>query len=195
MWPSPFRSSTSGLVAGAAIAFASAGCHDDPTCGVGDGDTVITATGGGLDLSWVDLTSSANNDCPDPAAPSGIISLTLTGMTGDEFPGGGFLTFCIPRIDTLGSSGHDSVGDTLSTADLRIVDVNFTLGNGCTISRSPGTAVSGTASASGVCANGEDPAGYALTLAALFTVDQDCAGTLTQLDMEIRGTYAVTAAP
>jgi len=181
MWRLLFRSSTSGVVVGAILA----GCHDDPKCGATE-TTTLQASGSGVFAEWSAFTSGANNDCPDPDAPSGVISLTVTGSTGSD---GGFVTLCIPRIDTLGSGG--TVGDTLSTADVRIVDVNANVGGDCSISRAVGTPVTGTASATGVCSNGEDPAGFDLTLDATVTVDKDCGGAIDQVEVALSGTFPV----
>ena len=77
------------------LAISVAACGDDggTTCGPGGAPMDGLTAGNGSDVALVyeNLTASANNDCPDPSAPSGVISLTINGS---EKGGTGLITFC-----------------------------------------------------------------------------------------------------
>src|SRR5690242_10767801 len=108
---SRFLSITSALLLGATTAC----CGGNDSCGPGsaapDG---LTLTGSGVNVTYSMLTASANNDCPDPNAPAGVVSLTISGtQVGSAFP----ITFCVPRPDQLGS-GVRQLG-----TDIKVVDI------------------------------------------------------------------------
>ena len=172
------------LTTSAAVAFAS--CKtDSETCGIGDATTTIAATGAGLTFTYGSLMGGANNDCPDPNAPEGVVSITIQAQQTD---GTGFMTLCIPRIDELEQSGGVIGGTT--TGDVRVVDVDG-MSSGCSITAASGMMASGTASAAGVCSNGTDPAGFALTLDAMIPVEKTCAGVVQVTTLTLSGTVAV----
>ncbi len=176
---SRYLSITSALLLGATTA-----CCGGDTCGPGsaapDG---LTLTGSGVAVTYAMLTASANNDCPDPAAPAGVVSLTISGtQVGSSFP----VTFCVPRPDLLGS-GVRQLG-----TDVKVVDIGADIGSGCTLSLASATAPSGPVQASGVCGNGTDSAGFALDFENdTVTVKRTCGATVDMLTLALSGTVAV----
>jgi len=174
----PFLLTTSAVLA--------AGCHTDPTCGIGDATDSISLSGGGVTITYDSFTGGANNDCPDPNAPEGVVSITV-GAKQTDGTSADFLTFCIPRIDELAQGG--AFGGATS-GDVRFIDVDGTSGS-CTISLDATTPPTGTASASGVCANGTDSQGFALTLDGTISVEKNCAGAIQLTTLTLSGTVAI----
>jgi hypothetical protein len=162
------------------------GCHTEDTCGIGDASDSIPLTGSGLTITYDTFQGGANNDCPDPNAPEGVVSITIEAKQADG-TSADFLTFCIPRIDELSQGG--TIG-TATTGDVRVIDVDGTSG-GCTVNLDAATPPTGSASASGVCANGTDASGFALTLDGMVSVEKNCAGAIEVTTMTIAGTVAV----
>jgi hypothetical protein len=163
------------------------GCSsDDTSCGIGNvaqtGMKLIGVGTGGSDVGFGPLDAGANNDCPAPMAPSGVISLTIGGtQTGGAAP----ITFCVSRPDLLGKSSL-AIG-----TDFQLVDVNADV-DGCRLSLDRSTPASGTAKATGLCGNGIDPAGFGLTLDAEVSLSKQCAGGPTQLlRVPLRGTIEI----
>ena len=173
------------LTATCAAAAALAGCGDD-ACGT-DGAAVdgLTLTITGEALHYEHLVASANNDCPDAFAPSGVVSLTVSGSQVGRTS---ILTFCIPRPDRLGD-GAQTLGDQVQIVDLSAES------SGCTAVDQPTPPPTGTATASGVCAQGVDPAGFALALDGTVTMRRTCGGSATIETARLSGTVAVSAAP
>jgi hypothetical protein len=177
MWRSLFLLATSLSVAA---------CSDDASCGPGSAAATF-AVGNGSDvmLTYGDLTSSANNDCPAADAPSGVVSLTVNAtQTG----GSSVVTFCIPRPDTLASAGGQ-----LGT-DVKVVDFNGTADT-CTLTLNTLAPPSGTVNADGVCKNGQDKAGYALAFNGHLVLNRSCSGANDMVPVTLSGTVAVSASP
>jgi len=74
------------------------GCSD-PDCGPHGAPADLAISGANVSLSYGGLSGSPNNDCPDPGAPKGVVSLTIcgelttapggcTGAGGGVFPHG-----------------------------------------------------------------------------------------------------------
>lgn len=187
--PPRSRSSISLALLVAVVALAPA-CDDDETCGVGSAPASgLVASATGVTLTYGDLSSLSGNDCPDPAAPSGVVSLSIEGRTAD---GTGLVTFCIPRPDQLGS-GARALGNTPTMADVRVIDLTG-MAAGCSYDfESTLPAPTGTVTASGVCANGTDPAGFALTIDGTVTVTRTCGATVDSVALTLAGTVAVTS--
>ncbi len=143
----------------------------------------LTATGTGFAFTYEALMASANNDCPDPAAPQGVVSLTIEGSTAD---GTGLFTICVERPDHLGPSAL-----ALGT-DVQVVDVTGSAG-GCDYGIDPLATPTGSVTATGVCANGTDPAGFALTVTGSVGMRQTCGATVTPVIGALAGTTAVGA--
>jgi hypothetical protein len=171
-----------------AISVPAVGCGGGDSCGpAGAPDTGLLASAAGITMTYGSLRSGANNDCPDPMAPSGVISLTIEGMQTD---GTGNITVCIPRIDLL-DGGSAPLGTSNSTGnDVRIIDLGGT-SNNCTFTLSTGSPPTGQAEAAGVCANGTSSAGFALTFDGAVTLNRNCAGTMDNATVTLRGKVAV----
>ncbi len=162
---------------------AAGGCDDD-TCGVqGAPQTGIVAASADAMLTYGDLTSGANNDCP---AMPGVTSLTIFGS---QTSGTGTITFCIPRPDQLGQAGRtlglDQVG-----GDIRIVDLSGSASN-CTYAIDRATPPVGTGSAEGLCDNGKNSAGFALVLEGTVGLKRTCGTTTDVVSFTMAGRVAV----
>lgn len=160
-----------------------AGCSSEEDCGAGGapaGDLEVAATG--LALRYQDLRARPNNDCPDPAAPAGVISLTLSGTsTGDEQA---FVTFCVPRPDRL--EGPRALGTEVQVVDIFGADAS------CSYRQLRGSTATGTVTASGVCSAGRDPSGFALDFAGEVTIERTCGAAKDTLRATLTGKLAVT---
>ncbi len=186
--PSPTSS-----LAGAGFALAAAlgptGCNGDDACGPGDApSTGLVASSDMVTLSYGNLSALVGNDCPDPAAPEGVISLSIEGrQTGDPL---GLITFCIPRPDLL-MEGDRTLGLITSGADVRIVDLGGNAG-GCSFRLDSMQPPTGSAQATGVCDNGDSPDGFALSLDGAVTLRRTCGGTTDSVAVTLRGPIAVS---
>lgn len=161
-----------------------AACSSEDDCGTGGltgGDVLATVEGGATVLRYRGLVARANNDCPDPAAPAGVVSLTLSAtQVGGTVP----LTFCVPRPDLL--AGSRALG-----ADVQVIDV-FGAADGCSYRLAAAPAPTGTVTASGVCGAGRDPAGFALDFAGQVTLERTCgSGPTANVTAALSGAVAV----
>jgi hypothetical protein len=168
-------------------ALGAAGCGDD-SCGPGNAPAQgLVAAIGMMSLEYGDLTSLTGNDCPDPAAPAGVISVSIEGrQTGES----GLITFCIPRPDLL-MEGDRTLGTSTSTADVRVIDLSGTTA-GCTFALERTQAPAGAARATGVCGNGDAPDGFALSIDGTVALRRTCGATSETLVATLRGRVAVT---
>ena len=186
MWRSPFLSSTS--LASVLLLLHGAGCSDD-ACGPGDAPKVgLLASSVDVTLTYGNMTSRAGNDCPDPAAPTGVVAVSIEGAQTD---GTGFVTLCVPRPDLLVMGGR-TLGLTTSMADIRIIDLQGGSA-GCTFSIDTTRPPTGTGGASGVCGNGTDKAGFAIELDGAVSLRRTCAGTTDSIAVKLSGRVAVPA--
>jgi len=189
--PSPSPTSLLSLalagLAAAASSLAVSGCGDD--CGAsGAPRTGLLASGAQVTLNYGDLSSGINNDCPDPGAPDGVISLTIAGkQTTDP---AGLITFCVPRPDLL-MQGQRSLGVSLSTADIRVVDIQGNANN-CTFKLDPAQPPTGSVSATGVCDAGTSSDGFALSFDGGLSLRRTCGATIDNVSVTLRGRIAVT---
>jgi hypothetical protein len=175
-----FHSSISLAVAAAVLA----GCSDD-TCGPGTAPTAGLFVGDDdQTLTFGNLASSANNDCPDAAAPAGVVSLTVGGSQTD---GQGLLTLCIPRPDLL--PGGLTLG-TNATAGVRIIDLAGQT-NSCNYSIEATRPVSGTVAGHGVCDNGTNGSGYSLSFDGHLSLKRECPTATDTIAVNINGNVAV----
>jgi hypothetical protein len=174
-------------LAGLAASAAAPGCSDD-ACGTsGAPRTGLVAAGDSVSLEFGELSSLLGNDCPDPAAPAGVISLSIEGrQTGDP---AGLITLCVPRPDLL-MEGDRALGTATSTADVRIIDLRGS-SNNCTLSLDTAQPPSGAAQATGVCDNGDSPDGFALVLDAALSLRRTCGATTDAVAATLRGRVAV----
>lgn len=170
----------------AAAAVLGAGCGDD--CGPGDAPaTGLVASNDTVSLTYGELTGLLGNDCPDPAAPEGVISLSVEGHQAGG--AGGRITFCIPRPDLL-MEGDRTLGTALSGADVRIIDLGGTADN-CTFSFNSAQVPTGAARATGVCGNGDSPEGFALSIDGALSLRRTCGATMDTVSVTLRGRVAV----
>lgn len=175
MWRSLCLSSTSLVLLG--------GCSGD-TCGPGsaaaDG---LVASANGVTLTYGAMAGGLNNDCPDPAAPAGIVSMTVHGNQTD---GTGQITLCIPRPDLITDQTMPLGPDINTGTDVRLVDLEG-MSAGCSFAL--GNTVTGTVKTSGLCGNGADNGGFALTVDATVQLDRACMADT--IDVQLAGTIAV----
>jgi hypothetical protein len=181
-----------GLPAGLSLGLAlggAAGCGGgEDRCGPGGApDSGLIASGGGLSLTYGQLRGSPNRDCPSPGAPSSLISLTLDGVQTDA-GSTGLITLCIGRPDLL--AGQPLPLGAEPSTDVHVVDLNGTAG-GCMLTVDRGSPPSGTASSSGLCGNGSDAAGFALTIDATVALTRTCGSTGDTVPVTLRGRVAV----
>ena len=187
--PSRFLSSTSPvlvLLAGSLLT----GCPSDgDTCGPegAPAEGITASNGSDITLTYGGLSSLSGNDCPDPAAPSGVISLSIEGT---QVGGTGLLTLCIPRPDLL-KDGR-TLGTTGNMGQLRVVDFSA-MANGCTFALDSTMPPTGTATGTGVCKNGTDPAGFALAIAGTINLRRTCGATVDTVALTLAGEVAVTS--
>jgi hypothetical protein len=180
MWRLLFLSSTSLLVAVVA-------CSDDGggSCGPNGAAAfgLVATNGSDVALTYGNLTSMVNNDCPDPAAPAGVVSLTILGQ---QSGGTGFINLCVPRPDLLATTpGHLGF-------DVKIVDLKGDL-NSCMFAINTTTVPSGMVTSDGLCKNGSDSRGYALAFNGNIVLSRTCAGTTDSVPAALTGTVAVAA--
>jgi hypothetical protein len=169
-----FLSSISGLLI--------AGCGDDD-CGPGDAPAVgLVASSSEVTLTYGNLISRAGNDCPEVDPSTGIVSVSIEGKHTD---GPGLVTFCIPRPDLL--DGGVSIG-----SGLRIIDFNAEK-DGCEFQIAQGSVPTGTARATGICDNGKNKAGFALTVEGNVVLRRTCPTSTDMIAVSLAGTVAVTS--
>jgi hypothetical protein len=153
----------------------------DAYCGPGGaGATGLVAAGTGFTMTFGNLVASANNDCPDPMAPAGVVSLTIEGTQTD---GTGLVTLCVQRPDQLAG------GLTLGT-QVKLVDATGS-SSGCTFLIDQGTPPSGTVSGTGVCHDGSASAGFALVVEGTVQLKRTCGATMDSVSATLQGTIAV----
>ena len=175
-----------GLAAAAVIG--APGCSDD-SCGPdGAPPSGLVASNDTLALEYGNLSGLLGNDCPDPAAPAGVISLSIEGrQQGDAT---GLITLCVPRPDLL-LDGDRTLGTTLSSADIRIIDLRGNA-SGCSFTLDTTRPPTGAAQATGVCDNGDSPAGFALSVDGALSLQRTCGGTMDVVAVTLRGRVAVS---
>jgi hypothetical protein len=178
-----FLSSTSvALLAGAATA---AGCGDD-SCGPGGAPEVgLVASGDAVTFTYGQLHGGLNGDCPAAGAPAGVTSLTITGTAG------GLVTLCVERPDLLARQAQ-ALGPNVAGSAVHIVDLGGDA-NSCRFAIDPSQPVAGTASATGLCGNGADPAGFALVVDGSATLRRTCGSTIDAVPVTLHGRIAVAA--
>jgi hypothetical protein len=187
MSPSRFLSRTSALLLAGAVA--ATGCGDD-SCGPGgapaDG---LVASGDAVSLTYGALRGGLNGDCPAAGAPAGVTSLTITGTQTDASDG--FVTLCVARPDLLARQSQALALD-VTGAEVRIVDF---VGDkdACSFAIDSSQPASGTASASGLCGNGNDPAGFALVVDGALALSRTCGSTVDSVRVTLHGRVAVAA--
>jgi hypothetical protein len=161
-----------------------ASCGDDE-CGPGDApDYGLVASSADVTLTFGNIFSGQNNDCPDAAAPAGVISLTLEGMQKD---GPGLLTICVPRPDQLANQAV-----ALGSEKARIIDLNGEV-DGCRYTLDATRPVTGTLAATGLCDAGASKAGYAITIDGAVSLRRTCGTDIDTIAVTFDGTTRITA--
>ena len=159
-------------------------CGDD-VCGPGTATEFgLVASSAEVTLVFGALVSGQNNDCPDAAAPSGVISLTLQGM---QQGGPGLITFCVSRPDVLAKEQTP-----LNSVNARIIDLNGEA-DGCSYAYDSTRPVAGTFEASGLCDNGANKAGYAIGVDGNVSMTRMCPTMSDTLAVAFNGKAAVSA--
>ncbi len=161
------------------------GCPSpSPECGPpssGSATAFGIVVGTTIQATYGDLVAGANNDCPGAGAPSGVVSLTITGT---QIGSAGLVTFCVPRPDELASTPA-SLG-----SGVEIID--FTGGAGsCTYAIDRTQPITGTVTADGLC--GEGSAGFTLTFDGGFTVDRTCGSAMDTVPVTLTGDVLVSS--
>jgi hypothetical protein len=174
------------LALASVVTLAAAGCGDDD-CGPGDVPAIgLFVDTGASQLSYGDGTSSPNNDCPTAGSPT---SLTVDVFQVDPAPAQErSLVLCLPRPEALGDAPVDIADDT----QVLVIDV-FADEDDCLISIDRSRQVSGTATFTGFCENGTDPAGYALGIDAEIPAIRSCPGGDEPIDLAVSGEVALEA--
>lgn len=161
-------------------------CSDDTTCGPPPAAISTITTTGAAELTYGDFTVSANNDCPDAAAPAGVVSLTIAGTQASTAAP---VTFCLPRPDLAEAGQALALG-----AGLQIIDVAGTDANGCSVNLLRPVVATGSAKALGICENGSAKAGFALQLSGTVRAQRTCTGQATvAVELTLNGTVALRA--
>jgi len=176
MWRLLFLSSTS---------LALAACSDDGggSCGPKNAAEfgLVATNGSDVSLTYGGLVSGPNHDCPDPAAPMGIESLTVVGSLSG---GSGLVNFCIPRPDLLATT-PGRLG-----FDVKIIDLKGDQ-NSCSLTINTTAVPSGTVTSDGMCNSGQGTQGYALAFNGNIVLSRTCNGTTDMVPASLSGTVAV----
>lgn len=147
----------------------------DAFCGASGAGSALSLVAGSATIEYTDLRAGANNDCPDPMAPAGVISMTIQRLTPP------LLTICVPRPDKL--DGGLAIG-----TDVHLVDAGGSAGS-CTYQLDhTAAAPTGTISSTGLCNNGGSP--FTLTIDATFTELRTC-GTQDTVTATLSGTATI----
>jgi len=173
------------LITSLAVSASSAGCGDD-SCGPGDApQSGLYLSSADVTINFANLTGGLNNDCPDPAAPDGIVSMTLQGT---QVEGTGRVTLCVSRPDKL-ADGAIPLGGT----SVQIVDLKGDDSAGCMYDYESARPVTGTVSSKGLCDAGASDAGFALTIDASVSLNRVCPTATDIIAVAFQGTVAVAA--
>jgi hypothetical protein len=170
------------------------GCPgDDTVCGFGDApvDGIVVASDD-LSFAYGGFQAGQNNDCP---AEDGVVSVTVFGGQVDP-AGAAFVTLCLPRPDLIETgTAYPLTPDVQPVPDtdrVQVIDVDADHEDDCAWSING--APSGTASFEGLCGEGADPAGFAMTLDGAITLREDCPATPpVDVEVTLSGTVRVLA--
>lgn len=169
------------------FAIALAGCGGGSggggECGPDIATGVMTATDADdtVALELDNFVALPADQCPDPAAPEGTISLTIRGSHVES---GGAFVICVPRPDRLQATGHAGAGEIELSGFEATQD-------GCSFEPSPGAGGFGGLDVGGFCDGGADPAGFRMSTSIQISTRRDCAGTVTTVQLLFAGTVEV----
>jgi hypothetical protein len=168
-----------------------AGCGGGDSCGPGNASASgLTASGDAVTLTYGQLSSGLNNDCPVSSAPSGVVSVTISGTQTD---GSGAIGLCVSRPDLLAGRSQ-ALGPDAAGSEIRVVDLRGASG-ACTFTVDRSKPITGSATSTGMCGNGSDPAGFALTLDGALALTRTCGTAVDSVQITLRGTTAVAGRP
>jgi hypothetical protein len=172
------------------VAVAGSACGGDDACGPGSAPQAgLLASANGIVLTYGNLQSGLNNDCPSSDAPAGVTSLTIIGTQTD---GSGGITMCVSRPDLL-AAGSLALGPDLAGSPVRLIDLNGSTANGCTYALDTTRLPTGSIAATGLCGDGSDVAGFALTASGAVPLTQTCAGSAgVSVGVTLTGSVAVS---
>jgi hypothetical protein len=173
MSPSSFLSITSALLVLHGCSGDDCGPHNAPSDG-------LQITADTVSLTYGGLFAGANNDCPDPSAPRGVVSLTVQGT---QVGGTGIFTICIPRPDKL-------MSELALGTDIQLIDVTGSDAS-CSYAQDAGTMPSGNAFGMHVCNNGTSKAGFAMTFDGALGLQRTCGANVDVVPVQLTGTVAV----
>jgi hypothetical protein len=167
------------------LAISGSGCSDDASCGSpGSAGFGLIVSSDEVNLVYGGMTAGANNDCPAADAPTGVVSLTITGqqMTATN---PGLITLCIPRPDKLDATVQ--LGTDVKLVDLTGADST------CSYTLDSGHVPTGTVQGVGVCKNGTDPAGFGIVFNGFIGLTRTCPTATDSVSVGITGNVAVSA--
>lgn len=140
------------------------GCSDDASCGPSEEAAGIEATVGTMSATFSSFTAGANNDCPNAGSPT---SVTVSGsQEGDS----GSVILCLSQPEVIGDSSLEVSYD----GPVQLVSVAVQLDCPVIVDRSMMPALSATFS--GFCGDGVDPAGFTLALEGTVPATKQCQG-------------------
>jgi hypothetical protein len=167
------------------LAISGSGCGDDASCGSpGSAGFGLIVSSDAVSLVYGGMTAGANNDCPAADAPSGVISLTITGQQMTTWTPG-LITLCIPRPDKLDAT-------VMLGTDVKLVDVTG-IDSTCSYALESGHVPTGTVQGVGVCGNGTDPGGFGLVFDGFIGLTRTCPTATDSVSVGITGNVAVAA--
>lgn len=166
---------SSSLLAGA--------CSGDSCGSPGSAEYGLVVSSDQVMLAYGDLRAGANNDCPAADAPSGVVSLTISGTQMPGSGGSGLITFCIPRPDQLASD--QPLGSAVKIVDLSGTDAT------CSYTLDHSHLPTGSAHGLGVCSNGTDKTGFGLVFDGFIGLTRTCGTTVDSVSVGITGDVAV----
>jgi len=173
-----------------AIVAAATGCSDN-SCGPGGApDSGLVASSDMVTLTYGNLASSLNNDCPAVNQPTGVFSMTIIGHQAGSVlsTSTGLLTLCIARPDLLAKQAQ--MLGTDAGAPVRVVDLSGDA-NGCSFTVDKTQPTTGNATSRGLCGNGSDAAGFAIELTGSLTLNRTCGTTSDSIQVTLHGKVAV----
>lgn len=170
----------------AALAAVSMNCGGDD-CGPHGASAVgLFVQNDAVKLTFGGLEASPNHDCPDDSAPN-VESLTIQGVQTD---GSGAVTFCIPRPDKLTSD--EALGDDIPNSTIvHIVDLRGIGSDSCPYTIDQSAPPTGSMKADGICDNGANNAGFALSVDGDVSMKFDTM-TATQLGSAVGSNCMMT---
>jgi hypothetical protein len=158
-------------------------CSGDDCGSPGSAEYGLVVSSDQVMLAYGDLVAGANNDCPASDAPTGVVSLTVSGTQMPGSGGSGLVTFCIPRPDQLGAD--QPLGSAVKIIDLSGMDAT------CSYALDHSHLPTGSAHGTGVCSNGTDKAGFGLVFDGFIGLTRTCGTTVDSVSVGLTGNVAV----